>query len=50
MKKIEVTEKYLNNTLGALKDAKGMCEAYNFKHTFNKHIAATKKYIDKSIA
>lgn len=45
--KIEVTEKYLENILQALEDAKGLCKAYGFKSSFGKHINATKKYIEK---
>jgi virulence-associated protein VapD len=47
--KIEVTQKYLENTLQALKDAKGLCQAYGFKNSFGKNIKATEKYIEKGV-
>lgn len=45
--KIEVTRDYLEKILGALEDAKGLCEALGYKHTFNKDISKTKYYLKK---
>lgn len=47
MKKIEITENYLNNILEALEDAKGLCIVYGFKNEYQKHIAKAKKYLEK---
>jgi len=47
MKKIEVTETYLKNILQALEDAKGYFDMCGMKNTYQKHIAITKKQLDK---
>lgn len=45
--KIEVTDKYLNNILQALKEAKELLPTYKSKNSLNKHIISTKRYIEK---
>lgn len=47
MKKIEVTENYLKNILEALEDMKGYLECCGVKNTYQKHIIATKRNLDK---
>ena len=46
-RKIEVTEIYLKNILQALEDAKGYFDMYKMKNTYQKHIVATKKLLNK---
>ena len=47
MKKIQVTDVYLKNILQALEDAKGYFDCYGMKNTYQKHISATKKQLEK---
>jgi len=46
-RKIEVTETYLKNILQALEDTKGYFDMCKMKNTYQKHIIATKKFLDK---
>jgi len=46
-KKVKVTETYLKNILQALEDAKGYFDMCKMKNTYQKHIVATKKLLDK---
>ena len=46
-KKVKVTETYLKNILQALEDAKGYFDMCKMKNTYQKHIVATKKLLNK---
>jgi len=46
-KKVKVIETYLKNILQALEDAKGYFDMCKMKNTYQKHIVATKKLLDK---